>query len=116
MFYDAERRREGPLALALRFRPDSTFETHRPPPRAPLPPTKWRIPRETRSDGGLARVKRVFEDTPFYARALVEHRIAGEDVESIHESLSLDRFANPLVRLMLPFRMPRRAGSTRPAR
>ena len=27
---------------------------------------------------------------------------------AVHESLSLDRFANPLVRLMLPFRMPRR--------
>ena len=115
VFYDAERRREAPLALALRFGPGSTFESIAPPPRAPLPATRWRIPRQTRSDGAVARVKRVFEDTPFYARALVEHQIAGEDVESIHECLSLDRFANPLVRLMLPFRMPRRAGFLRPS-
>jgi carotenoid 1,2-hydratase len=31
-------------------------------------------------------------------------------VQPVHESLSLTRFRNPLVRLMLPFRMPRRIG------
>ena len=56
---------------------------------------------------------RTFEDTPFYSRSLVAHTVFGEPVESMHESLSLDRFANPVVRLMLPFRMPRQL-ATRP--
>ena len=38
---------------------------------------------------------------------MVEHALLGERVSSMHESLDLDRFANPLVRAMLPFRMPR---------
>jgi carotenoid 1,2-hydratase len=32
----------------------------------------------------------------------------GEDVELMHESLSGRRFAHPVVKAMLPFRMPRR--------
>ena len=52
---------------------------------------------------------RSFEDAPFYSRSLVAAKFQGETVNWINESLSLDRFANPLVRLMLPFRMPRRA-------
>ena len=34
--------------------------------------------------------------------------LRGEAVRPVHESLSLARFHHPLVRLMLPFRMPRR--------
>jgi carotenoid 1,2-hydratase len=49
------------------------------------------------------------EDAPFYARSVVAARLFGEPVLSFHESLALDRFANPWVRLMLPFRVPRRA-------
>jgi carotenoid 1,2-hydratase len=49
------------------------------------------------------------EDTPFYARSLIETTLGGTKVAAVHESLSLDRVANPCVRLMLPFRMPRRA-------
>jgi carotenoid 1,2-hydratase len=64
--------------------------------------------RETRSDDGAAVIARTFEDTPFYARSLARTSLAGESLACIHESLSLDRFANPLVKLMLPFRMPRR--------
>ena len=82
----------------------------RPPLAAALPATRfWRVPRETRSDDGRAEVVRTFEDTPFYSRSLLSARLAGEAVRPVHESLSLDRFRNPLVRLMLPFRMPRRA-------
>jgi carotenoid 1,2-hydratase len=53
---------------------------------------------------------RTFEDTPFYARSLLAATLDGETVQPVHESLSLRRFRNPLVRLMLPFRMPRRIG------
>ncbi len=49
-----------------------------------------------------------YEDTPFYRRSLVETSIAGERVKMMHETLDCRRLAMPLVRLMLPFRMPRR--------
>jgi len=107
VLYDAEPRRGPPLSLALDFDARGGVEPRDAPPKAPLPPTLWRLARATRSDDGRAALIRSFEDAPFYARSLVAHRLHGEAVESVHESLSLDRFANPLVRLMLPFRMPR---------
>ena len=108
ILYEAERRGAERLALALRFDKSGRFESLDPPPVAKLPLTRWRMARQTRADDGEALVARSFEDTPFYARSLVHARLFGEPVASVHESLSLDRLANPLVRLMLPFRMPRR--------
>jgi carotenoid 1,2-hydratase len=108
ILYDAERRRDGRLSLALRFDQTGRCERLEPPPVAELPLTRWRVSRQTRADDGSAQVAGSFEDTPFYARSLVSATLFGERVASVHESLSLDRFANPLVRLMLPFRMPRR--------
>jgi carotenoid 1,2-hydratase len=108
IFYDAERRREDPLSLALRFDAAGDVAMIEAPRVALLPKTKWRVPRRTRSDDGSARVLRSFEDTPFYSRSLVAGRFAGAQAEWVNESLSLDRFAHPIVRLMLPFRMPRR--------
>jgi len=76
--------------------------------RARLPATGWRIERETRSDDvRQAGVVRTLEDTPFYARSLVTSRLLGQRVVSMHESLSLDRFASRWVQTLLPFRMPR---------
>jgi carotenoid 1,2-hydratase len=108
IFYDAERRREAPLSLALRVDAAGEIAAMEPPPVAALPKTKWMVSRSTRAEQGAARVLRSFEDTPFYSRSLIESRCDGAPVEWVHESLSLDRFANPIVRLMLPFRMPRR--------
>jgi carotenoid 1,2-hydratase len=108
ILYDAARRREGALSLALGFDRHGGFEHRRPPATAVLPPTRWRLPRRTRSDDGQASAIRSFEDTPFYARSLVGNSLYGERLESVHESLSLDRFSRSIVRLMLPFRMPRR--------
>jgi carotenoid 1,2-hydratase len=107
ILYDADRRRAGPLRLALRFDRFGRPEDFAPPPRAQLPRTKWGVERETRSDDGAARIAKNFEDTPFYSRSLVATRLLGRELACIHESLSLDRFAQPYVRLMLPFRMPR---------
>jgi carotenoid 1,2-hydratase len=59
------------------------------------------------------RVVRTFEDTPFYARSLVQATIGDDRLSWIHESLSLDRVSNLAVRLMLPFRMPRLKSRTR---
>ena len=107
ILYDAVRRREPPLSLALAFDRNAHFDERPSPPTARLPRTRWRLARTTRADEGRASAVRSFEDTPFYSRSLVAHTVFGEPVESMHESLSLDRFANPVVRLMLPFRMPR---------
>lgn len=109
IFYDAERRREAPLSLALRFDNAGAPMALEPPPFATLPKTRWAMPRRARAANGRAQALRSFEDTPFYARTLIASRFDGAPVEWVHESLSLDRFANPVVRLMLPFRMPRRA-------
>ena len=108
IFYDAERRREPALSLALRVNAAGDVEEMEPPPVAALPKTKWLLSRRTRAQDGAAGVLRDFEDTPFYSRSLVASHMDGAPVEWVHESLSLDRFANPIVRLMLPFRMPRR--------
>ena len=107
ILYDAERRRGEPLSLALSFDARGGFERRPAPPRARLPRTRWGLERATRSDDGRAEAVRPLEDTPFYARGLVGHTLFGEAVESVHESLSLDRLAHPVVRLLLPFRMPR---------
>jgi len=45
-----------------------------------------------------------------YARATIATRLFGEEALAVHETLSLDRFAQPWVRCMLPFRMPRAIG------
>ncbi|MGA2043618.1 MAG: hydratase [Roseiarcus sp.] len=111
ILYDAERRAGGPISLALRFDGSGRCESFAPPPRADLPRTGWRLARQTRSEDGRAFVERGFEDTPFYSRSLVSARLFGARVVWVHESLSLDRFDLALVRLMLPFRMPRRQGA-----
>jgi carotenoid 1,2-hydratase len=107
ILYDVLRRDGSRQDLSLRFDPDGTPRPIEPPVPAPLPRTLWRLPRTTRSDDGTAAVLRRFEDAPFYSRSLLSARICGEAVQPVHEALCLDRFSHPLVRLMLPFRMPR---------
>jgi carotenoid 1,2-hydratase len=103
-------RRDGSLFdFGWRFDRDGRPEPIEPPPAAKLPMSGWRISRETRSDAGHpATLVETMEDTPFYARSLVRTSLGGENVTAMHESLSLDRFANPVVQAMLPFKMPRR--------
>jgi carotenoid 1,2-hydratase len=107
VLYDAQPRAGADRVLALRFAADGGCEQFAPPPRAALPRTFWRVARATRGD---ATVRQTLEDTPFYARSLLDARLFGEAAVSVHESLSLDRFRAPLVQAMLPFRMPRRGG------
>ncbi len=108
ILYDVHHREGGGQNLSLRFARDGSRREIRPPVAAALPATRlWRVGRETRSDDGRARVLATYENTPFYARSLLASTLCGEPVRAMHESLSLDRFQNPLVQLMLPFRMPR---------
>ena len=111
VLYDVQRRTGEPLSLALAFDADGVGEPFEPPPRIALPGTAWRVPRSTRSDdAGATRVHRTLEDTPFYARSLIDTHLLGAPVQAVHESLSLDRFDRAWCQLMLPFRMPRLAG------
>ncbi|WP_293899320.1 hydratase [Phenylobacterium sp.] len=111
IFYDVARRVGEPHHLALRIRPDGGVEPIAPPPRTPLPPTGWRMARTARGQADDApRVLRTLEDTPFYSRSQLAGRLEGEPAEIVHESLSLDRLRSPIVRAMLPFRMPRVLG------
>lgn len=55
------------------------------------------------------QVRQQLEDTPFYQRAVLRSELLGESVESFHETLSVPRLVSPVVRAMLPWRMPRRS-------
>jgi len=60
-----------------------------------------------RADTADVSVRKTLEDTPFYARSALTAHLHGAPAAIMHESLSLDRFRAPIVRAMLPFRMPR---------
>ena len=96
--------------FALRFDRQGQAQPLVCPAPAALPSTAvWRISRGTRADRGIAQVRRTLEDTPFYARSLLETTLLGEPVTAVHESLSMLRFRQRWVQCLLPFRMPRRA-------
>lgn len=108
ILYDVTCRDGERHSLALQFDGTARVESFEPPSAVPLPSTNiWRIARATRSELS-ARVVETLEDTPFYARSLVEAQLLGEPVTAMHESLSLKRFDTNWVKLLLPFRMPRR--------
>jgi carotenoid 1,2-hydratase len=96
-------------SLAVSY--DRTGEAHEfePPPRVSLPTSFWRVPRETQADAGHpVRIRRTLEDTPFYTRTELETHLLGQPAVAVHESLAASRVDTTLVRLMLPWRMPRR--------
>lgn len=93
--------------LALRFTPDGLVQTFEAPPRRALPLTRWRVARRMRSTAPV-QIQEQLEDTPFYQRALLKSELLGQTVSSFHESLSIPRLVSPVVRAMLPWRMPRR--------
>lgn len=101
--------------LAERFRPDGSWESFEAAARREaLPRTLWRIDRGIRSDAsGLSamptQVVDTLEDTPFYARSLLQTRLLGERVTAVHETIQPQRLTSRAVQMMLPWRMPRRA-------
>jgi carotenoid 1,2-hydratase len=109
VIYDVRQKAGEDRVLALRFGADGSVETFAPPPRQTLPRTLWRISRTMRSDANVpARVTQTLEDTPFYVRSVLSSGLLGETVTSMHETLNLPRLTSLAVRLMLPWRMPRR--------
>jgi carotenoid 1,2-hydratase len=105
--------------IALRYDTQAVAHTIAPAPLRPLAPTGWRLPRAVRSAGDAdqpaPRLHRTLEDTPFYSRSLVDVQADGTRCLAVHESLSLTRFRAPWVRMLLPFRMPRRAAGAIPS-
>jgi carotenoid 1,2-hydratase len=111
VLYDMRRKAGGRKVLALMIGRDGAISDFEAPPVAELPPGRiWRARRSIGCEQGASpRVVHTLEDTPFYARSLVSTRLMGEDVTSFHESLNCDRLRWPIVKAMLPVRMPRRA-------
>ncbi len=94
--------------IAQRFAPDGSHSPFVAPERQALPQSAWRIKRTMRSDVGVPpRLIKNLEDTPFYARALLQASVMGEPVTAMHETLNVPRVVSLPVRLMLPWRMPR---------
>jgi carotenoid 1,2-hydratase len=97
------------ISLATLFDRKGGSRDFEPPPRIELPKTLWRIGRRTQTeDGAATKVLKTLEDTPFYARSVIETRLCGQTAAAVHESLSVDRFDTAWVRALLPWRMPRR--------
>jgi len=108
--YEAREPQRQPHRLALRFGPDGSLRSEEPSPAAGLATTAiWRMPRLMPSAADPHRLVRTLEDTPFYARSVLEATIGSECGLGVHESLSMERFTQPWVQTLLPFRMPRRA-------
>jgi carotenoid 1,2-hydratase len=108
--YDVTRRDGSSLSLGLVEDGNAQLVEAPQPALAPLARTGWRIARHARCDDSVVpHVRATLEDTPFYARSLVDSRIHGSDVVLMHESLDLDRLDTRWVETLLPFRMPRMA-------
>lgn len=103
--YDVRERNGDARSIAFRCAPGLAPREIALPPAVALPRSRFGIARAARGDG--ARVLTTLLDAPFYARSLVESRMGGQTSVAMHESLDLDRFRAPWVRMMLPFRMPR---------
>jgi len=110
ILYDAILRSGARRTLGLAFSGGHAPVDVSAPQRQRLPTGIWGVQAGIGCDPGTSpKLVRKLEDAPFYRRSLVSTRVNGRDVSMVHESLDCDRLANPLVRLMLPFRMPRRA-------
>ncbi|WP_366857084.1 hydratase [Novosphingobium sp.] len=108
VLYEGRRRDGTPFDLAVKLDRQGRWHDVVQPAKARLPRTGWLVKRATRADeGSTPRVIKTWIDAPFYARSKLATRLFGEDVEAVHESLSLARFRSPIVQSMLPYRMPR---------
>jgi carotenoid 1,2-hydratase len=105
-----DERRGASRLVAQRFHADGSDSPFEAAARQPLPPTAlWRVARQVRAGEDGARVLRTLEDTPFYARSLIELALqGGQRVTAVHETLDADRLRARWVQGLLPWRMPRR--------
>ena len=96
--------------ITARFKTNGEVEPFELGPRQPLTKGIWGVGRSIRSDpkAPAAGLLQTLEDTPFYMRSVVRQTLLGQEVNAMHETLFLPRVRSKLVRLMLPWRMPRR--------
>ena len=107
ILYDVLPLSGAPTSLALHVDGLGNITEFQPPAPVSLRSTRWGISRITRAETAGARVRATLEDTPFYARSVLDTYLGGQRVTALHESLSLRRFSKGWVQAMLPFRMPR---------
>lgn len=111
VLYDVVQADGATRLIARRFGPDgSSAALPVDAPRQVLPPGPlWRVDRRVRSVDTRTQVRRTLEDTPFYARSLLQlPQRGGGTVEAVHETLDVGRLVHPLMQMLLPVRMPRR--------
>ena len=110
LFYDPVERSGREDHRAWRVDANGSIEEINVPHRVPLASGLWGVARTARSDVPRgARLVRTFVDAPFYTRSELAISLGGNEVPAMHESLNLDRFSSRWVKLLLPFRMPRRS-------
>lgn len=111
ILYDALLRQGPRRRFALRYDGrDAAPRVLTIPDRQPLPHGIWGVRPGIACDlADRPRMLNRLEDSPFYIRSRVETVLDGQRMEMMHETLDCRRLSHPLVRLMLPFRMPRRA-------
>jgi carotenoid 1,2-hydratase len=108
VFYDVRRRDGARTHLALAYDDAGRSRRVAAPPVATLRRTPWGIARPTRGDPGCTpRVLATLEDGPFYARSMIATQLDARPVVAMHESVSLQRYRQAWVRMLLPFKMPR---------
>ncbi len=107
-FYDADRRKDVPLSVSLKFHSDGRVEEMAAPPETRLSRSLWAVKRKTRSDIGYrpTQVKHML-DAPFYTRSAIKTKINGEEITGVHEALDLNRFSSPFLKPLLAVRVPR---------
>ncbi|WP_368669914.1 hypothetical protein [Beijerinckia sp. L45] len=111
IFYDVVEKNGAERSLSLRADASGAVEPGAPIHYRPLPNGLWGVKRSAPTDGSIAPVLvRSMEDAPFYTRSTIRSGIDRAQATGVHESLSLTRATAPIVRMMLPFRMPRRSG------
>jgi carotenoid 1,2-hydratase len=110
VIYDVRPKAGADRVIAQRFAADGSTSPFEAAPRQALPQSAWRLARSMRGEAARpVRLLQTLEDTPFYVRSTVQAGLLGEQVTAIHESLDLPRVVSWPVRMMLPWRMPRRA-------
>jgi carotenoid 1,2-hydratase len=122
VIYDVMQTNGVQTVLAERFKPDGSHESFMPATqREQLATSWWRVNRGVRSGGTgyegktssaptpPTKILDTLEDTPFYTRSLLETTLLGERTTAVHETIEPQRLRSLGVRMMLPWRMPRRA-------
>lgn len=107
VYYDLQRRDGSKLSFGKAFGAQNSGDL-KVPAKHGLKRGFWGMQRPVLSEQTPSLIG-TFEDAPFYTRNLVGLTLDGTQCQAVHESLSLKRFAHPIVQAMLHFKMPRRS-------